>query len=146
MNQKLLAMYGLKWNPFGPEVPTEALYVPPKVENFCWCIEQAHLREDGFALIYGDPGSGKPYVLWRRRRWLPGDLDSLIIVLRQLIVLARTAAIDCARQATRRGCISTLLRRPALSPRIMRISDPAPAIREIAQWLKALSGAEQSAC
>jgi len=53
MNQKLLAMYGLKWNPFTPEVPTEALYVPPKVENFCWRIEQAHLREGGFALIHG---------------------------------------------------------------------------------------------
>ena len=46
-------MYGLKWNPFTPEVPTEALYVPPKVENFCWRIEQAHLREGGFALIHG---------------------------------------------------------------------------------------------
>ena len=53
MNQKLLALYGLKWNPFTPEVPTEALYVPPKVENFCWRIEQAHLREGGFALIHG---------------------------------------------------------------------------------------------
>ena len=50
MNQKLLALYGLKWNPFTPEVPIEALYVPPKVENFCWRIEQAHLREGGFAL------------------------------------------------------------------------------------------------
>ena len=53
MNQQLLALYGLKWNPFLPEVPTEALYVPPKVENFCWRIEQAHLREGGFALIHG---------------------------------------------------------------------------------------------
>jgi hypothetical protein len=53
MNQKLLALYGLKWNPFITEVPTEALYVPPKVENFCWRIEQAHLREGGFALIHG---------------------------------------------------------------------------------------------
>ena len=43
MNQKLLALYGLKWNPFTPEVPIEALYVPPKVEDFCWRIEQAHL-------------------------------------------------------------------------------------------------------
>ncbi len=53
MNQQLLALYGLKWNPFLPEVPTEALYVPPKVENFCWRIEQAHLRDGGFALIHG---------------------------------------------------------------------------------------------
>ncbi len=63
MNQKLLALYGLKWNPFTPEVPTEALYVPPKVENFCWRIEQAHLREGGFALIHGEPGSGKSVVM-----------------------------------------------------------------------------------
>jgi general secretion pathway protein A len=63
MNQKLLALYGLKWNPFTPEVPTEALYVPAKIENFCWRIEQAHLREGGFALIHGDPGSGKSVVM-----------------------------------------------------------------------------------
>lgn len=63
MNQKLLALYGLKWNPFSPEVPTEALYVPPRIEDFCWRIEQAHLREGGFALIHGDPGSGKSVVM-----------------------------------------------------------------------------------
>jgi type II secretory pathway predicted ATPase ExeA len=63
MNQQLLALYGLKWNPFTSEVPIEALYVPPKVENFCWRIEQAHLREGGFALIHGDPGSGKSVVM-----------------------------------------------------------------------------------
>lgn len=63
MNQRLLALYGLKWNPFTPDVPTEALYVPPQVENFCWRIEQAHLREGGFALVHGDPGSGKSVVM-----------------------------------------------------------------------------------
>lgn len=63
MNQKLLALYGLKWNPFTPDVPTEALYVPPKVEDFCWRIEQAHLREGGFALVHGDPGSGKSVTM-----------------------------------------------------------------------------------
>ena len=63
MNQQLLALYGLKWNPFTPEVPIEALHVPPKVENFCWRIEQAHLREGGFALIHGEPGSGKSVVM-----------------------------------------------------------------------------------
>jgi general secretion pathway protein A len=63
MNQKLLALYGLKYNPFIPEVPIEALYVSPKIENFCWRIEQAHLREGGFALVHGDPGSGKSVVM-----------------------------------------------------------------------------------
>jgi hypothetical protein len=41
MNQKLLALYGLKWNPFSPELPTEAIFVPPKLEDFCWRIEHA---------------------------------------------------------------------------------------------------------
>ena len=26
MNKKLLALYGLKWNPFSPELPIEALH------------------------------------------------------------------------------------------------------------------------
>ena len=63
MNQKLLALYGLKWNPFSPELPTEAIYVPAKIENFCWRIEHAQIREGGFAMIHGDPGSGKSIVL-----------------------------------------------------------------------------------
>ena len=63
MNQKLLALYGLKYNPFISEVPIEALYVSSKIENFCWRIEQAHLREGGFALVHGDPGSGKSVVM-----------------------------------------------------------------------------------
>jgi type II secretory pathway predicted ATPase ExeA len=63
MNQKLLALYGLKWNPFSADVPTEALYLTPQIENFCWRVEQAHLREGGFALIHGDPGSGKSVVM-----------------------------------------------------------------------------------
>ncbi len=63
MNKKLLALYGLKWNPFSPELPTEALQVTAKVENFCWRIEQGLIREGGFALISGDPGTGKSAAL-----------------------------------------------------------------------------------
>ena len=63
MNQKLLALYGLKWNPFSPELPTEAIYVPPRIENFCWRIEHAQIREGGFAMIHGDPGTGKSVAL-----------------------------------------------------------------------------------
>jgi type II secretory pathway predicted ATPase ExeA len=63
MNHQLLALYGLKWNPFSPELPTEALFITPKLENFCWRIEQAQVREGGFALIHGDPGTGKSVAL-----------------------------------------------------------------------------------
>jgi type II secretory pathway predicted ATPase ExeA len=63
MNKKLLSLYGLKWNPFSPDLPTEALYVSPRVESFCWRIEQGLVREGGFALIGGDPGSGKSVAM-----------------------------------------------------------------------------------
>jgi general secretion pathway protein A len=63
MNKKLLTLYGLKWNPFSPELPTEAVFITRKVENFIWRIEHSQVREGGFALITGDPGTGKSVVL-----------------------------------------------------------------------------------
>jgi general secretion pathway protein A len=63
MTKKLLALYGLKWNPFALELPSEALLLPPRVEHFCARIEHSHVREGGFALITGDPGSGKSVAL-----------------------------------------------------------------------------------
>jgi type II secretory pathway predicted ATPase ExeA len=63
MNKTLLAIYGLKFNPFSPELPTTALHLTPAVEQFCWRIEQSLIREGGFALIQGDPGTGKSAVL-----------------------------------------------------------------------------------
>ena len=63
MNRKLLSLWGLKWNPFSPEVPTEALYVPANIEDFCWRVEQHHVREGGFALVTGEPGTGKSVAL-----------------------------------------------------------------------------------
>jgi type II secretory pathway predicted ATPase ExeA len=62
MNKKLLSLYGLKWNPFTADVPTEALLVTPKIESFCWRIEQL-VREGGFAQVYGEAGTGKSVVL-----------------------------------------------------------------------------------
>jgi len=63
MNKKLLALYGLKWNPFSPALPTEALHITTKVEHFYWRIEQTLIREGGFALITGDPGTGKSVTM-----------------------------------------------------------------------------------
>ena len=63
MNQKLLGLYGLKFNPFSPELPTEALLQTSKVDSFCWRVENSLVREGGFALISGDPGTGKSVVL-----------------------------------------------------------------------------------
>ena len=59
MNEKkLLALYGLKWNPFLPNIPTEALWRPPGIDSFFFRIENL-VKEGGFALICGEPGLGK---------------------------------------------------------------------------------------
>lgn len=58
MNMSYLATHGLKWNPFSPDVPIEAVHATPAVENFCWRIEHTQLREGGFSLITGSPGAG----------------------------------------------------------------------------------------
>ena len=62
MNKKLLALYGLKWNPFAPDVPVEALHVSRRIESFCWRAQQL-VGEGGFALVTGAPGTGKSVAL-----------------------------------------------------------------------------------
>lgn len=58
----LFARFGLKWNPFSPQVPVSALWQPAAIEQFCWRM-QAQVREGGFALITGEPGTGKSAAL-----------------------------------------------------------------------------------
>ncbi|HEU5284615.1 MAG TPA: ATP-binding protein, partial [Burkholderiales bacterium] len=62
MNKKLLGLYGLKWNPFAPDVPVEALLLTRRIESFCWRAEQL-IGEGGFALVTGAPGTGKSATL-----------------------------------------------------------------------------------
>lgn len=62
MNKKLLGLYGLKFNPFSPQLPVSALWALPSIESFCWRIEQ-QIGEGGFALAVGDPGVGKSAAL-----------------------------------------------------------------------------------
>lgn len=62
MDKKLLSLYGLKWNPFSPQAPTEALHVSPRLEHFRWRVESL-AREGGFALVTGEPGLGKSVTL-----------------------------------------------------------------------------------
>jgi general secretion pathway protein A len=81
MNKTLLAVYGLKWNPFSPELPAEALYLPARLADFLWRIEHVHVREGGFALIHGDPGTGKSVVLRALAERLERTTDLMVGVL-----------------------------------------------------------------
>jgi general secretion pathway protein A len=71
-SKKLLALYGLKWNPFSPELPTDGLLVTPKIEHFAWRVEQL-VQQGGFALVTGESGSGKSVAL----RIVAGRLSNL---------------------------------------------------------------------
>jgi general secretion pathway protein A len=62
MKRKLLVFYGLKWNPFTPDVPVSALDRTPRMESFLYRMEDL-AREGGFALIAGPPGTGKSTTL-----------------------------------------------------------------------------------
>ena len=59
MNKKLLALYGLKFNPFAPDIPVEALQMTPRIESFCWRVEQL-AGEGGFASSRAPPGWANP--------------------------------------------------------------------------------------
>lgn len=60
--RKLSALYGLKWNPFLPDIPVDALCKSPRFDHFAWRIEDL-VMHGGFALITGDPGAGKSAVM-----------------------------------------------------------------------------------
>ena len=63
MNHNLKALYGLKYNPFSPDLPLEALHLTTKLDDFAWRIEHGLAHEGGFALITGEPGTGKSVAL-----------------------------------------------------------------------------------
>ncbi len=61
-DKKLLALYGLKWNPFLPNIPVEAVWTHPAFEPFFFRLENL-VMEGGFAMISADPGMGKSKIL-----------------------------------------------------------------------------------
>jgi len=81
MTHTLLAPYGLKFNPFATELPAEALYQSPKIVDFFWRIENVLVREGGFAMITGDPGTGKSVVLRTLAERLERQSDLTVGVL-----------------------------------------------------------------
>ena len=61
-NNEIQSLYGLKYNPFLPDVPADALYTIPGTEPFALRV-QTMAAQGGFALITGEPGVGKSKTL-----------------------------------------------------------------------------------
>jgi type II secretory pathway predicted ATPase ExeA len=94
MNKKKLhALYGLKWNPFTPDVPIEGLFASKKVESFCARVESM-VDEGGFALVTGDPGQGKSITL----RLLADRLTQLPEVTVGVLTRPQSGIIDFYRE------------------------------------------------
>src|SRR5262249_24099235 len=53
---------GLKFHPFRPDVPIEALYTTPAVDSFLRRVELG-IADGGFVMLTGDPGTGKSIAL-----------------------------------------------------------------------------------
>ena len=68
MSKALLALYGLKYNPFVPGVPTEALQVSPRIDSFRRRVRAGECSVDmGLPTLAQDLGS-TPVPGRRRRR------------------------------------------------------------------------------
>jgi type II secretory pathway predicted ATPase ExeA len=61
-DKRLLALYGLKWNPFLSDIPAEVIWNPPQLGTFPFRLENL-VMEGGFAMISGEPGLGKSKIL-----------------------------------------------------------------------------------
>lgn len=62
MNTTLQSLYGLKFHPFRPDVPIEALHVTPQLDSFIRRVEVS-IADGGFVMISGEPGTGKSVAL-----------------------------------------------------------------------------------
>lgn len=77
MNPKFQSLYGLKFNPFRPDVPVEALYATPAVDAFLRRVELG-IADGGYIMISGDPGTGKSVVLRLLTRRLQALRDVMV--------------------------------------------------------------------
>lgn len=76
----LREVFGLTWNPFSPAVPIEALWRSKDLEAFFWRIDRL-VRDGGFALVTGEPGTGKSVALRQLAHHLARTPDVVVGVM-----------------------------------------------------------------
>jgi len=92
-SKKMLALYGLKWNPFSQDIPLEAIHVTPAINSFCYRVENL-VMEGGFALLTGDSGTGKSVTL----RMLDSRLSEIREISSGVITRPQSNVIDFYRE------------------------------------------------
>lgn len=93
MTTKLQSQYSLKFNPFRPDVPIEALHTTPTVDAFLRRVELG-IADGGYVMITGDPGTGKSVAL----RLLGRRLESLRDVVVGTIEHPQSRTMDFYRE------------------------------------------------
>ena len=93
MSPKLQSLYGLKFNPFRPDIPIEALHTTPAVDAFLRRVELG-IADGGYVSITGDPGTGKSVAL----RLLSKRLESLRDVVVGTIEHPQSRTMDFYRE------------------------------------------------
>jgi hypothetical protein len=85
-DKKLLALYGLKWNPFLPNIPIEALWRPPGIDTCLYRLENS-IVSGGFAMVCAEPGLGKSEI----RQFLSNRLSLMNEVVVGVMEMPRSA-------------------------------------------------------
>src|SRR5438046_2740857 len=93
MSSKQQSLYGLKFNPFLPDVPVEALYTSPTVDAFLRRVELG-IADGGYVMATGDPGTGKSVAM----RLLAKRLESLRDVVVGTIEHPQSRTLDFYRE------------------------------------------------
>jgi type II secretory pathway predicted ATPase ExeA len=76
-DHRLLALYGLKYNPFLPTIPVEDLWVRPGLDSFFFRVESLVI-DGGFASLTGDPGQGKSKAM-QLLAWRLGQIGEVVV-------------------------------------------------------------------
>jgi len=93
MSTKLQSLYGLKFNPFRPDIPVDALHVTSTVDTFLRRVEMG-IADGGYVMITGDPGTGKSVAL----RLLAKRLESIRDVVVGTIEHPQSRTMDFYRE------------------------------------------------